>query len=82
MTGHAERRRRRTCPSCRGTNVIRGPKVGGLAIPLPHTGEGGKTLTADAYADVCYDCGMVTMFVRLSETVRARALESAADATQ
>ena len=74
MTGHSERRRERRCPSCRGANVMRGPQVGGVVVPLPHASEGRQPVTTDAYADVCYDCGMVTMFVRLSEATRTRGL--------
>ena len=79
MTGHPERRRERRCPSCGRDNVVRGPKVEGVAVPLPHASEGGNPVTTDAYADVCYDCGMVTMFVRLSESVRTRGLEVAVE---
>jgi len=45
---------------------MRGPKTEGLSIPLAPPEGQLPAAPVPAYADVCYDCGMVTLFVRVS----------------
>lgn len=63
-----ERRRPRTCPSCGGDLIVRGPQVEGVAVQLAPATEEGPGVSVPAYSDVCYDCGMVCLFVRVSHT--------------
>jgi hypothetical protein len=46
---------------------MRGPQAKGLGIPLAPPGGHKRAAPVPAYSDVCYDCGMVTLFVRVSD---------------
>jgi hypothetical protein len=60
-----ERRRARTCPSCGGSNIVRGREVEGLSICLVPATEESPEVTLPAYSDICYECGLVSLFVRI-----------------
>ena len=62
-----ERRRPRLCPSCRGERIIRGPMVEGMSVSLAPATEEGPAVCVPVYSDICGDCGMVTLFVRVRE---------------
>lgn len=71
MEGDAEmpedRRRERRCPSCGGTQLLRARRVDGWSVTVPATEEGPRDVRLAPFADVCYDCGMVTLFVRIAD---------------
>ena len=67
MVATKERRRLRNCASCWSDQIVRGTKVEGMAIPLGPGAQNGGAGTAPVYANVCCECGMVTLFVRISE---------------
>lgn len=60
-----ERRKARRCPGCGGGNIGRGHQVEGVSIVLAPAEPESPAVTAPAYSDVCRDCGMVLLFVRL-----------------
>lgn len=64
----AERRRERKCPGCSGTNIARGTQVEGIAVCLVPPTEESEAVTVPVYSDVCYQCGMVTLFARVGST--------------
>jgi hypothetical protein len=64
MAVQKERRRRRRCPSCGGEKIVRGGPVQGVRIALTPPTELSEAVTAPAYADVCAECGMVTLYTR------------------
>lgn len=61
-----ERRRARQCPSCRGGTIVRGGQVDGISILLVPGTEESEAVTVPAYSDVCHDCGLVSLYVRVS----------------
>lgn len=63
----AERRRGRKCPSCGGTAIARGSRVDGWAVVVPPEDEKGRETRLAPFSDVCRDCGMVTLYVRIGE---------------
>jgi hypothetical protein len=64
-----DRRRPRTCPGCGGGNILRGSRVEGVSISLVPPTEDSDAVVVPAYSDVCYDCGMVTLFARIGHQV-------------
>jgi len=62
-----ERRRPHACPSCGGSTLVRGQAVEGMSIGLTPTTEEGPAVTVPVCSDVCYECGMVCLFVRVSQ---------------
>ena len=62
-----ERRRPRKCPGCGGSSIVRGTEVQGVAVTVVPPTEESAAVTVPAYWDVCYGCGMLTLFVRVSE---------------
>jgi hypothetical protein len=67
MTQRVERRRRRTCPSCGGDNIVRGSQVDGIGVPLAPATEMSAPVYVPAYSDVCSDCGFVMLYVRIGD---------------
>ncbi len=67
MTSSTERRKQRRCPSCGGHDLIRGWAVGNATISALVTREGEVAAPLTPYADICTDCGMVSLFVRLDD---------------
>jgi hypothetical protein len=67
MQGGSERRRIRSCPSCGGNNIVRGSEVQGVTVTMAPATEDSAAVRVPAYCDVCYECGMLTLFVRVSE---------------
>jgi|GEM_PF-2917480 len=65
MAERDRRRRPRRCPSCGGNNVGRGHQVEGIMITLVPASGGAPAVTVPAFSDICRDCGMVMLFVRL-----------------
>jgi hypothetical protein len=68
----SERRRKRVCPSCGESKMVRGQRVEGVAVCLAPRTEEAPAVTVPAYCDVCYGCGMVTLFVRVGEAAAGR----------
>jgi hypothetical protein len=64
----AERRRNRNCPSCGGTNLRRESRVPGWTVPTSPSEEVEQALHLNPYCDVCNDCGLLSLYVRLSDT--------------
>ena len=62
----AERRRDRSCPSCSGSNILRGTKVEGVDVTVVPATESGPPVTVPTYCDVCFDCGMLFFFARVA----------------
>jgi len=62
-----ERRRFRTCHSCWSDRVIRSSRVDGVTVSVGPLVPDGPVATAPLYANVCRECGMVMLFVRLAE---------------
>ncbi len=62
-----ERRRKRQCPSCGGTGMIRGCKVPGVQLQV--VAEEGKHRSGliDLYSDLCVDCGLTSFYARRPE---------------
>ena len=68
MTSGGERRRLRTCPSCWSDRLVRAGKVEGMTIASgPPKAEGGAAIRVPVYANICRDCGMVSLFARHEE---------------
>lgn len=67
----SERRRARRCPSCDSDSLMRGTRIEGWTIAVPPEGESSATTELPPYADVCRDCGMVSLFVRVGEIAEA-----------
>ena len=47
--------------------MIRGWKVESITIPAMVTADGAVAAGLTPYADICADCGMVCLFVRVGE---------------
>jgi len=62
-----ERRRARNCPSCGGKEVLRGNRIDGWAITVPARQGQVRGMRLAPFSDVCLDCGMVTLYVRIAE---------------
>ena len=62
-----EQRRPRRCPSCGGGNIVRGSEVQGISVTVTPQTEVSSAVTVPAYSDICYDCGLVSLFVRVGE---------------
>jgi uncharacterized protein (DUF433 family) len=62
-----ERRRERHCPSCGGKRVVRGTRIDGWAIAVPLKRGEEHPVSLTPFADVCPDCGMITLFVRIGD---------------
>jgi len=73
MPGGRERRRARRCPSCGGANIMRGMQIEGVQIPLVRATEEGPAVAVPAYSDICGECGMVTLYVRVGEQKKSDA---------
>jgi predicted RNA-binding Zn-ribbon protein involved in translation (DUF1610 family) len=67
MAGQGNRRRPRVCPSCGGDTIVRGEQVEGVSVSVSPTSEAGPGASMPAYSDVCHDCGMVMLYVRVGE---------------
>jgi len=67
MEKQKERRRRRRCPSCGGEKITRGRVVEGVRVKLVPPTELSEEVSVPAYSDVCGECGLVTMFVRIAD---------------
>jgi len=67
MQGGNDRRRARSCPGCGGSSIVRGTEVEGVAVTMVPPTEESAAVRVPAYCDVCYQCGMLTLFVRVSE---------------
>jgi hypothetical protein len=67
MATQKERRRRRRCPSCGGEKMTRGREVEGVLVKLASPAEDSEEVAVPAYSDVCGECGLVTLFVRIGE---------------
>ncbi len=62
-----DRRRRRKCPSCAGTSMIRGCRVPGVQLQVvTREGQSRSGLIA-LYSDVCVDCGLTSFYARRAE---------------
>jgi hypothetical protein len=61
------RRRPRQCPSCSSRNIARGEEAQGVRIRMNSVRAGEPGADAPAYADICGDCGMVTLYVRVRD---------------
>ena len=65
-----ERRRRRKCPSCGGTSMIRACRVPGVQLQIV-TGEGQhRSGLIGLYSDVCVDCGLTSFYARRAEVAK------------
>jgi len=62
-----ERRRERKCPSCGSTALARGKRVDGWAVVVPPEQDKGRETRLAPFSDICRDCGMVTLYVRIGE---------------
>ena len=62
-----ERRRRRQCPSCGGSNMIRGCKVPGVQLQIVREDSGQRSGLIALYSDVCVDCGLTSFYARRTE---------------
>ena len=62
-----ERRRSRKCPSCGGESIVRGSEVQGIGVTVTPQTEVSSAVTLPAYSDICYDCGLVSLFVRVGK---------------
>jgi ribosomal protein S27AE len=62
-----DRRRKRRCPSCGGTSMIRGCRVPGVQLQIvKDDGERLSGLIA-LYSDVCVECGLTSFYARRGE---------------
>jgi hypothetical protein len=66
MATAPERRRFRACGSCWSDRMIRGTKVEGVTIEVAPAVQNGRAVTLPVYANICRECGMVSLFVRKS----------------
>lgn len=62
-----ERRRRRQCPSCSGTSLIRGCRVPGIQLQVVSQDGSQRSGMIGLYSDVCVDCGMTSFYARRAE---------------
>ncbi len=61
------RRRNRRCPSCGGANIMRGTKVDGVTVSLVRDTEDSPAVKVPAFSDICGECGLVSLYVRVGE---------------
>lgn len=62
-----ERRRKRQCPSCGGTSMIRACRVPGVQLQIVREDSGQRTGLIGLYSDVCVDCGLTSFYARRGE---------------
>jgi hypothetical protein len=67
----SERRRTRRCPSCDSDSLMRGTRIEGWTIAVSPEGDSSTAAHLPPYADVCRDCGLVCLFVRVAEITEA-----------
>jgi len=62
-----ERRRKRQCPSCGGTGMIRGCKVPGVQLQVVTEDGERRSGLISLYSDLCVDCGLTSFYARRRE---------------
>jgi len=62
-----ERRRRRHCPSCGGTSLLRGCRVPGVRLQVVSQDGRQRSGLIGLYSDVCVDCGLTSFYARRAE---------------
>jgi hypothetical protein len=62
-----ERRRKRQCPSCGGTSLIRACRVPGVQLQIVREDSGQRSGLIALYSDVCIDCGLTSFYARRAE---------------
>lgn len=62
-----ERRRKRQCPSCGGTSMIRGCKVPGVQLQVVTEDGQHRSGLINLYSDLCVDCGLTSFYARRPE---------------
>jgi len=67
MATQRERRRRRRCPSYGSEKIARGREVECVRVRLASPTEDSEEVAVPAYSDVCGECGLVTLFIRVGE---------------
>jgi len=65
-----ERRRKRQCPSCGGSSLIRGCKVPGVQLQIVREDSGDRSGLIALYSDVCVDCGLTSFYARRGEVAQ------------
>jgi ribosomal protein S27AE len=62
-----ERRRKKQCPSCGGTSLIRACRVPGVQLQIVREDSGQRSGLIALYSDVCVDCGLTSFYARRGE---------------
>ncbi len=62
-----DRRRKRQCPSCGGSGMIRGCRVPGVQLQIVREDSGRRSGLIALYSDVCVDCGLTSFYARRGE---------------
>ncbi len=62
-----ERRRKRQCPSCGGSSMLRGCRVPGVQLQIVREDSGRRSGLISLYSDVCVDCGLTSFYARRGE---------------
>ena len=62
-----ERRRKRQCPSCGSSGMIRGCRVPGVQLQIVREDSGHRSGMIALYSDVCVDCGLTSFYARRGE---------------
>jgi hypothetical protein len=62
-----ERRRKRRCPSCGGSSMIRACRVPGVQLQIVREDSGRRSGLIALYSDVCVDCGLTSFYARRGE---------------
>jgi len=62
-----ERRRKRKCPSCGGSSMIRACRVPGVQLQIVRDDGGQRSGLIGLYSDVCVDCGLTSFYARRGE---------------